>query len=135
MLLNLLSDFDVISFDVFDTLLLRPYLTQEDLWLDLGRRELGEKGGAAFLKARITADKKTYVEATKRGGEHTLEEAYRLMPKRYVSLMEREERSQRECLVANPEMQEVWKRTGELGKKRIIVSDMDLNEAWFAGTL
>lgn len=134
-LLDLLSSFDVISFDVFDTLLLRPYLAQEDLWFDLGRRELGEKDGAAFLKARIAVDKKTYAEATKRGGEHTLEEAYRLMSKRYASLMEKEERLQRECLVANPEMLEVWKRAGELGKKRIIVSDMYLGETWFAGTL
>ena len=132
---SIIDKFDVISFDVFDTLLLRPYLTQEDLWFDLGRRELGEKDGAAFLKARIAADKKTYAEATKRGGEHTLEEAYRLMPKRYVSLMEKEERLQRECLAANPEMLAVWKRAGELGKTRIIVSDMYLSEAWFSVTL
>ena len=123
---QVISSFDVISFDVFDTLLLRPYLTQEDLWLDLGRRELGEKDAAAFQKARIAADKQTYAEATKRGGEHTLEEAYRLMPKRYASLMEQEEQLQRECLVANPEMLEVWQRVGEFGKKRVIVSDMYL---------
>lgn len=130
-----IENFDVISFDVFDTLLLRPYLTQEDLWLDLGRCELGEKDGAVFLKVRIAADKKTYAEATKRGGEHTLEEAYRLMPKQYASQMAKEERLQQGCLMANPEMLEIWKRAGELGKKRIIVSDMYLSEAWFAETL
>lgn len=132
---SLIEKFDVVSFDVFDTLLLRPYLTQEDLWLDLGRRELGERDGAKFLKARIQADRKTYAEATKRSGEHTLEEAYRQMPRRYASLKEKEERLQRECLVANPEMAEMWNRAGELGKKRIIVSDMYLNEAWFVETL
>lgn len=131
----ILEGFDVISFDVFDTLLLRPYLTQEDLWLDLGRRELGENGGAAFLKARIAADKKTYVAATKRGGEHMLEEAYQMMPVRYADLQAKEEALQRDCLVANPEMLAIWKRAGELGKKRIIVSDMYLSEAWFSEAL
>lgn len=131
----LLPAFDVISFDVFDTLLLRPYLTQEDLWLDLGRRELGEKGGAAFLEARIAADRATYAAATKRGGEHTIDEAYEMMPRSYARLQAKEEVLQRECLVANPEMLEVWKRAGELGKKRIVVSDMYLGEAWFAATL
>ena len=132
---SIIEKFNVISFDIFDTLLIRPYLTQEDLWLDLGRRELGEKGGAAFLKARIAADKKTYAEATKRGGEHTLEGAYRLMPRQYSEFQAKEEALQRDCLVMNPEMLEVWKRAGELGKSRIIVSDMYLSEAWFAETL
>lgn len=132
---SMIEKFDVISFDVFDTLLMRPYLTQEDLWLDFGRRELGEKDGAAFLKTRIAADKKTYAEATKRGGEHTLEEAYRLMPKRYASLMEKEEQLQRECLVANPEIMEIWNLAGDLGKKRVVISDMYLSDTWFAKTL
>lgn len=134
-LLQVISDFDVISFDVFDTLLLRSYLTQEDLWLDLGRRELGEKGGVAFLEARIAADKKTYEAATKRGGEHTLAEAYQMMPRQFAGLQAREERLQCDCLMANPEMLEVWKRAGELGKKRVIVSDMYLSESWFVETL
>ena len=132
---SIIEKFNVISFDVFDTLLIRPYLTQEDLWLDLGRRELGEKGDAAFLKARIAADKKTYAEATKRGGEHTLDEAYGLMPRQYSEFQAKEEALQRDCLVVNPEMLEVWKCAGELGKRRIIVSDMYLSEAWFAEAL
>jgi len=36
-LLKLIENFDVISFDVFDTLLLRPYLGQEDMWRDVER--------------------------------------------------------------------------------------------------
>lgn len=134
-LLKNLTNFDVISFDVFDTLLLRPYLAQEDLWLDLGQKELGEKDGMAFLRARIAADKKTYEAATRRGGEHKLEEAYAMMPRRYAKLQTKEEMLQRDCLVANPETLVVWRRAGELGKKRIIVSDMYLSESWFAETL
>lgn len=134
-LMRQLAFCDIVSFDVFDTLLLRPYLTQEDLWLDLGRGQFGEKDGDAFLKARIAADKKTYLEATRRGGEHTLEEAYGLMPRRFAVLREQEESLQRECLTPNLEMAGIWKRAGELGKKRIIVSDMYLSEVWFEETL
>lgn len=130
-----IENFDVISFDVFDTLLLRSYLTQEDLWQDLGRRELDDKESAAFLKARIAADRSTYAAATKRGGEHTLAEAYQMMPRQYSGLQAKEEILQRGCLAVNAEMLEIWKHAGVLGKRRIIVSDMYLSEAWFAETL
>lgn len=122
-----IEKFEVISFDVFDTLLLRPYLTQEDLWRDVGGEEL--------LKERIVADRATYAAATKRGGEHTLDEAYAMMPRQYVDFQSKEESLQRECLMVNFEMLEVWNRAGELGKKRIIASDMYLSEAWFVQTL
>jgi len=37
-LLKLIENVDVISFDVFDTLLLRSYLGQEDWWRDVGKK-------------------------------------------------------------------------------------------------
>ena len=134
-LIDLLSHMDVVSFDVFDTLVFRSYLTQEDLWRDLGRRELGEGKESAFLKARVKADRLTYRTATAIGGEHTLHGAYEKMPRKFAALEEFEERLQRDCLAVNPEMLAVWKRAGELAKKRIIVSDMYLTESWFAGML
>lgn len=127
--------FDVISFDVFDTLVFRSYLTQEDLWRDLGRRELGEGKESAFLKARVKADRLTHQTATAIGGEHTLRGAYEKMPRKFAALEESEERLQRDCLAVNPEMLAAWRRAGDLGKKRIIVSDMYLSESWFAGML
>ena len=75
-LIDLLSHMDVVSFDVFDTLVFRSYLTQEDLWRDLGRREFGEGKESAFLKARVKADRLTYRIATAIGGEHTLHGTY-----------------------------------------------------------
>lgn len=131
-LLKILPQFDVISFDIFDTLLLRPYLNQVDLWAEIDCHECAKN---KFLKARIVADNKTYDAATKRGGEHTIHEAYSLMPKKFAAFEAKEEKLQRECLQVNAEMLEVWSRAGELGKKRIIVSDMYLSEEWFTETM
>jgi len=35
-LLKLIENFDVVSFDVLDALMVRPCLGQEDLWRDVG---------------------------------------------------------------------------------------------------
>jgi len=99
-LLKLIEDFDVISFDVFDTLLLRPYLGQEDLWRDVGKVEVKGGGGQwwdCFLKARVEADRKTYEAATRRGGEHTIDEAYARMPRRFAEQQEKEEKGIGSC--------------------------------------
>ena len=125
-LLKILSEFDVISFDIFDTLLLRTVINPQDVWRIM-EHELGAKG---FFKARRKADRETYQSATLRGGEHTIDEAYTLMGDKWKGFKEKELEYERRSLVGNPEMIEVWYRVGELGKKRVIVSDMYVEEDW-----
>jgi len=122
---------NIISFDIFDTLLIRPYIEPQEVWNVLEERE-GVKG---FYKARKEADRISYQEATCRGGETSFEEAYALMPKEYQSLKQKEMDLEREVLRANPEMLELWNELGRQGKKRIIVSDMYLPKEFIESVL
>ncbi len=120
-LLKGISFFDVISFDIFDTLLLRPLLDPQDVWRIVEQEAMAP----GFAKSRKRADAMTYAAATRRGGETTIDEAYSLIQK-WKSLRERELDCEAKILVANPEMVALWNAAGELGKKRVLVSDMYL---------
>ena len=120
-LANVMSYFDVISFDIFDTLLLRPLMNPQDVWRVMEEDE----GATGFAKARRKADARTYYNAIKRGVETSLDEAYALMPK-WSEMKPKELACEERLLVPNSEMVALWKRAGELGKKRVIVSDMYL---------
>lgn len=80
-LIKLLPHFDVISFDIFDTLLVRNVLNPKDVWRIMSSSEEFEfeKGRSSFFEVRDAADRATYAAATARGGEHTLDEAYAMM--------------------------------------------------------
>ena len=128
---KLICEFDVISFDIFDTLLLRPFVKPTDVWRDIEERERAD----GFFEARQKADKKSYRAATQRGGEHTIDEVYALMGDKWKSLKEIELEYERHSLVGNPEIIEIWNHAGELGKKRVIISDMYVDEDWLKRTL
>ncbi len=119
---ELIRRFDVISFDVFDTLLVRNVLNPKDVWRVLERRE----HAAGFFAARDAADRATHAEATRRGGEHTLDEAYARMGGRWAAFRGKELAAERKALSANPEVAAWWDEAGRLGKRRVIVSDMYL---------
>lgn len=113
--------YKIYSFDIFDTLLLRPYADPQEVWCVLEEQE----DASGFAKARKTADAKTFKEAIARNGETTIEAAYELIPQ-YKHLMQKEMDLERQVLRANPEMLKMWKELGVQGKHRIIVSDMYL---------
>ena len=117
----ILPQFDVISFDIFDTLLLRPYLKPHDLWRDLEARE----GAVGFAKAREEADGRSYEIARQAGNEPTLDAVYARIPQ-WGAMKERELALEHAVLTANPEMVSVWNKAGESGKRRVIISDMYL---------
>ena len=120
--LNMQEMIKIYSFDIFDTLLLRPYTDPQGVWKILEEQE-NCKG---FAKFRKEADAKTYATATKEDRETTIEEAYSIMPHKYQALMKKEIELERKVLCANPEMLEKWERAKSEGKKRILVSDMYL---------
>ena len=121
----------IYSFDIFDTLLLRPYTDPQEVWRVLEERE-GAKG---FAKARKKGDMQSYKVSTQEGRETSIEEAYELMPKRYRPLMEKEMELEREVLQPNPEMLELWNDLGKRGEKRVIVSDMYLPQNFIESVL
>lgn len=117
----------VISFDIFDTLLLRPYVKPTDLFLHLERLE-NAKG---FAKARIEAEKqarKTHSDLE----DINIDEIYDEIADKYKGLKEKEMALEAEVLTANPEMKEVYDYAIRRGKIVIIVSDMYLPRDFLA---
>ncbi len=111
----------VISFDIFDTLLLRPYVKPTDLFLHLERLE-NAKG---FAKARIEAEKqarKTHSDLE----DINIDEIYDEIADKYKGLKEKEMALEAEVLTANPEMKEVYDYAIKQKKKIVIISDMYL---------
>jgi len=123
--------FNVVLFDIFDTLLLRPYRNPQFVWDVLER----EEHASGFAEERRKADAITYRGAIERGGETTIAEAYSLMPDKYQALLTKELELEKRILRANPEMLNLWNEVGALGKKRIIVSDMYLPQSFLEDVL
>ena len=119
---NLLPYFEVISFDVFDTLLLRPYMRPTDLFWKL---ETDEKA-VGFAKDRINAERLANANARARGcAEATFDEIYAEMPK-WKSMQAKELASEEKCLVFNPEIVDIYNAAKGAGKKVVVTSDMYL---------
>ena len=129
--LNIQEMIKIYSFDIFDTLLLRPYIDPQEVWQVLEEQEHCR----GFAKARKKADMKSYERATKEYRETTIEEAYALMPSKYLYMMEKEMSFERQVLTGNPEMLERWNMLGAQGYKRIIISDMYLPQDFIESVL
>ena len=130
-LLDILPQFDVVSFDVFDTLLLRPFTKPSDLFEKL-ERDFGAKG---FAKARIRAERDAHRKARASGRiEATFDEIYALLP-RWSEMKGRELAAEQSCWTANPEMADVWRAAKAAGKKIVVASDMYLPRSVLERTL
>lgn len=114
-----IDQFSVISFDIFDTLLLRPYVKPIDLFEHLGILE----GWTDFQWERIYAER-TAQSSKGACEEITLDDIYSHMPKRLQYLKEKELNLEAEVLRPNPEMKEVFDYALNSGKTVIIISDM-----------
>lgn len=119
---------DVISFDVFDTLILRPFDNPKSVF-----HILGEKNKCpGFKRYRELAEKLARKEAFEKTGSHevTLRDIYEKI-NRFVVLdiekaMQYEIETELDLTFANPYMQNVYREAKNLGKKVIAVSDMYL---------
>ena len=119
---------DVVSFDVFDTLLFRPFDDPKSVFYLVGEK----LHCPSFLRYRVLAEKQARKEAQEKKGsnEVTLEEIYRKLD-RYVVFdiqhaMEIEVQTELSLLQANPYMMQVYQMAVELEKPIIAVSDMYL---------
>ena len=130
-ILELVEGFEVVSFDVFDTLLMRNVHCPADVWNLVGR----ENGMAGFFAARVAADRKSYQNAIARNAETTLDEIYQLMGKKWESCKDIELGYERKSLFANPEVLLLWNEIGKMGKRRVLVSDMYLPQGFIEEVL
>ena len=130
-LTRLLPSFDVISFDIFDTLLLRPFLKPTDLFWKL-ERDVGAKN---FAKDRMRAEQRAQARVRAFGGaEATIDEIYSEIPQ-WISMKDGELAAELKCLAVNSEMAAVFNRAKELGKKVAVTSDMYLPKGFLVEAL
>lgn len=127
-----LSGYDIISFDIFDTLIFRPFSEPADLFYFLS-----EKAGILDIKRiRMEQEAAARQECYKQNKHYevTLAGIWKRM-EREVGInadygMEAEQELELQFCYANPFMFQVFCKLQELGKKMIVVSDMYLSGAF-----
>lgn len=123
-LCDLLEPYDLISFDVFDTLIFRAF-DQPRAIFSMWALENGEP-----LADRARRDISRGLRAVSGGQEITLEQIYRQMETRLsvpcAQGMEQEIGLELRYCMPNPYMQDVYRRLLEKGKRIILMSDMYL---------
>lgn len=112
---------DIISFDIFDTLLIRPYLRPTDLFLHL------EKIYKIpfFCASRLEAEKQARIRHSEQE-DITFDMIYDELEEPFKNLKNQELEMEQNILRANPEMLEVYNYARRNNKKIIIASDMYL---------
>lgn len=127
---NKINKAEVISFDIFDTLLLRPYLKPTDLF-----RHMEESYHAnGFANARIEAEKTTR-KLHREKEEVSLDEIYEQISKPFQNFKEKELEWEGQVSQANPEIKQIFEYARSLGKRLIIISDMYLSRQFLAKLL
>ena len=114
----------VISFDIFDTLIVRVYKKPVDLFRHLEESEMAP----GFAKARIEGEAKARrkaLENSKRE-EVSLNEIYRVMGSKFAPFKEKEIALEKLACKQNPEMKAVFDECLSKGKRVVIASDMYL---------
>lgn len=125
---NKLKTYDVISFDVFDTLLFRPLAQPADVFYLIGEK----MGIMDFKNIRIWAERNARVKCDQKYGhtEITLADIWKNLAEDVgcdaAKGMRTEQDAELALCYANPFMLEVWKRLIAMNKHIVIVSDMYL---------
>lgn len=137
LLANKLCDYDVISFDVFDTLILRPFTSPRVLFSIMEQR----LGIYKFAKIRVNSEDKVREKKEINDGHDnvTLTEIYNLISKK-TNLNPNEAAKLEYDLelnycFANPYFKEVISILKKKNKKMIVVSDMYLSQEQVQGIL
>ena len=134
---SFLMQYEVISFDIFDTLIFRPFSEPTDLFFFLGEKlEILD-----FKRLRMQAEAEARVQKYKeeKHYEITLSDIWsRLENEIGVTKeqgMQMEQALEMEFCYANPFMQQVFTQLREHGKRIVITSDMYLSKAFLSELL
>lgn len=119
--LRKIVDVDFVSFDIFDTLLVRKVQEPADIF-SLIEEEYNFEG---FRNARIIAEHRARINLNK--PEISLNDIYLFIPDRFKSLQEIEANTEKRLLIRNPLAMSLYKIAIERGKPIIAVSDMYLD--------
>jgi HAD superfamily hydrolase (TIGR01549 family) len=118
---NAIDKHRIVSFDIFDTLLLRPYAKPADLFLHLEYLENAQ----GFCESRIYAENVARKKQKDRE-DIFIDNIYEEIEPKFRPLKEKELRLEREVLQTNPETALAFEYAKEKGKRIIIASDMYL---------
>lgn len=137
-ILQEMSYYDVISFDIFDTLLLRRLLFPGDVFRLLAEDARRDYGIQDFHYIRSNVESDVRHHSFK--DDITLDEIYAEIQARYPdwpvnSLKQRELALEEESCLANPLLLTLYREAITLGKKVFLISDMYLPEAFLAKIL
>lgn len=110
----------VVSFDIFDTLLLRPYIKPEDLFLHIEKIY----GRSGFAEQRMNAENLFY-RKNGREKEANIDDIYGMLPE-FRDMKQHEMDFELQVLELNPEMKPFYDYAIRNGKTVIICSDMYL---------
>lgn len=115
-----LDGIECVGFDVFDTLVLRPFMRPTDLFLYLEEKE----SAPGFHKERMAAERRARKEIRNEIG---IDEIYSVMDGRFLHLKEKEIAAECRLSFADPDMKRIYDRIVGLGMKVVFVSDMYLS--------
>ena len=118
---KLIDEVDVVSFDIFDTLLLRAFVHPFDVF---GYLEY-YFNVPDFKNLRLSAETSARLNYPEKE-EVTLDEIYQFVPEKYRFIKEYEQKFELNILKTNKQMLDVFNYAKEKGKGIIIVSDMYL---------
>lgn len=118
---QLIDAHQIVSFDIFDTLLIRPYLRPADLFTHLEKLEK-LPSFAKHRRAAETRARKAHADLE----DITLDEIYEELSGADAALKNAETALERQTLQPNPEMLEVFNYAKARGKTILIISDMYL---------
>jgi predicted HAD superfamily hydrolase len=125
-----ISNADVISFDIFDTLLLRPYVRPRDLFLHIEKALHKPMFGMCRVEAETVA-RKLHPELE----DITLDMIYDEIDDEFKELKQKEMDWEAMVLRANPELKQVYDYAVSSGKRIVITSDMYLPAEFLANVL
>ena len=120
----------VISFDIFDTLLVRPYVKPIDLFLHM--EKYYDK--PFFASCRVTAEQ-TAREKNPGREDITFDDIYNEIDDQFKFLKSHELEWEENVLQPHPQIQEIWQFAKQSGKKIVVASDMYLPMEFIAKVL
>ncbi len=125
-----LMEYEIISFDIFDTLLLRPFKKPIDLFQIIGQRLefTGSDDEFTTIRCKAEAEARQIAQKSKRTSEVNIYDIYKIVNK-YTDIpikkgVETEFQVELDYCFPNPYMKEVFEILREQGKTLIITTDM-----------
>lgn len=127
---KLLNSSSIISFDIFDTLLVRPYFKPTDLFMHL--EYLEQRNG--FALARIEAEKKAR-KIYKEQEDVSLEQIYEQIETEFKNLQNKEMELEAQTLQPNPLIKPIFDYAKKCNKTIIVTSSMYLPKIFLTKVL